>query len=76
MSEGNSTAFDERTIAAFANHLEAFAQTLSESDRALLARLLTKVLDPWDRMRLRDPSEILSPEEEAILRSLDPKDAP
>lgn len=62
---------DEDTVAAFADHLEAFAATLSEGERDLLGRLLVSVLDPLERMRLRDPDEVLSPREAEVLRMLE-----
>jgi hypothetical protein len=67
---------NESTVADFAAHLEAFAGTLSDPDRALLQRLLASLLDPWERMRLRDPGEILSTDEAEMLRELERKIAP
>jgi hypothetical protein len=62
---------DEDTVAAFAAHLEGFARTLAEPERDLLTRMLMSVLDPLERMRLRDPAELLSPAEAELLRSLE-----
>lgn len=62
---------DEATVASFAEHLEQFAGTLSDRERNILSRLLTSVLDPWERMRLLDPADILSTSEAEILRALE-----
>jgi hypothetical protein len=62
---------DEDTVTALAAHLEVFADTLSEHERRLLAGLLWSVLDPLERMRFRDPAELLSPQEAEILRALE-----
>jgi hypothetical protein len=62
---------DEATVAAFADHLEAFAATLPEPERDLLAALLLSAMDPLDRMRLRQPGEVLTPTELAALRALE-----
>lgn len=62
---------DEDTVAAFAAHLEEFAATLSEREYNLLASLLLSVLDPLERLRLRNPAEFLSADEAAILEALE-----
>jgi len=70
------SVINENTVDAFAAHLESFADTLSDHERTALQSLLTSVLDPWERMRLRDPSQILSPEETEILRALEAEENP
>jgi hypothetical protein len=66
-----SPDLDEDTVAAFAIHLEAFAGTLPEGERRALGRLLMSVMGPLERMRLRDPAEVLSSREAAILQALE-----
>ena len=67
---------NEETVAEFAGHLESFAATLSDRERASLRCLLTSALDPWEKMRLRDPNEILSPDEAEVLRALEAEGSP
>jgi hypothetical protein len=62
---------NEATVAAFAEHLEAFVGTLTHRESAVLKHLFTSTLDPWERMRLLDPASILSPEEAELLRELE-----
>jgi hypothetical protein len=71
VTEPSGLGVDQATVDAFAAHLEAFAGTLSDRERALLQHLLTSVLDPWELMRLRDPSEILAADELSVLRKLE-----
>jgi len=67
----NPADVDDSTVVAFADHLEAFANTLSDRERDILGSMLYSVLDPWERMRLRDPDDMLSPSEAEILRAIE-----
>jgi hypothetical protein len=59
---------DVEAAAGVARHLDAFGGTLSTRERALLAAAVTRLLHPLDRMKERDPIELLDDDE---LRQLD-----
>ncbi len=51
---------DLAAAAGVARHLDALADTLSPRERAILTAAVTRVLGPLDRMRERDPAEVLN----------------
>jgi hypothetical protein len=59
-----------RTAAGLARHLERFSASLDERDRQLLAQILLGAMDPVERMVHVHRPELLSAEEEDILRAL------
>jgi hypothetical protein len=64
------TDLDEDALAAFAKRLGEYAAGLDPRDRTALKTLLMRAMDPIERMRWRDAADLLSPAEEATLRSL------
>jgi hypothetical protein len=60
----------DETIDSFAERLGRYADGLSERERRLLDVLVLRSGKPIDRMLVREPSELLDPEEEAILEAL------
>jgi hypothetical protein len=60
----------QRTATRLAASLERFSAGLDERDREMLAQILLAAMDPVERMVHVDRSELLSPEEEDILRAL------
>jgi hypothetical protein len=61
---------DEDALAAFARRLGDYAAGLNARDRTALKTLLMRAMDPIERMRWREAADLLSPAEEATLRSL------
>jgi hypothetical protein len=61
---------DAEAVAGLAQHLGVFAGTLSPRERALLAAAVRGAMLPLDRMMERDPGELLSGEEQALLGDL------
>jgi hypothetical protein len=57
-------------VAAVAQHLGIFAGTLSPRERALLAAALAGGMSPLDRMKERDPGDLLSEDELHLLGDL------
>jgi len=49
--------------AGLARHLDAFAATLSPRERAVLGAAVESAMDPLDRMKARDPEDVLSDDE-------------
>jgi hypothetical protein len=62
---------DDATIDAFVTRLETYAAALTESERRALATIILRAMDPLERMRWRDPADLLDPREEAVLRALE-----
>ena len=60
----------DETIDSFAERLGRYADGLPEHERRLLEVLVLRSGRPIDRMLAREPSELLDPEEEAILETL------
>jgi hypothetical protein len=60
----------DATIDSFAERLGGYADRLTEHERLLLEVLVLRAAEPIDRMLAREPSELLEPEEEAILKAL------
>jgi hypothetical protein len=54
----------------FAEHLEAYAGTLSPRDRAVLQLLLLRAMDPVERVRWTSPPDLLDDGQEALLQDL------
>ena len=57
-------------VAGLARHFDAFAATLSQRERALLTSAVERAMDPLDRMRARDPGEMLSEDELRLFSEL------
>jgi hypothetical protein len=73
LSIRGSAPIAPETVEAFAHRLEAWAATLSEREQAILAAIVDAARDPLERARHRDPAELLSDAERAVLaRLLDP----
>jgi hypothetical protein len=60
----------ELTTQRLGSALDAFAETLADSDRRLLIRLLLQAVDPIDRVRLLNP-ELLNVEQESLLAAIE-----
>ena len=65
--------FTDANIRAFAARLKEHALTLSDAERHALCQLLLRAMEPLDRFRYRSISDLLSPEEEAVLASYEKK---
>jgi hypothetical protein len=51
-------------------HVEAFAAGLSDRERAILGAAAERAMDPLDRIRRKDPGEVLDEEELRLLAEL------
>jgi hypothetical protein len=58
-------------LEAFAEHLDAFASTLSDREREALTRIVLQAMDPLDRVSLRDERDLLAAHEAALLREME-----
>lgn len=65
-----TAAIEPETAEAFTRKLELFEQHLSLRDRAILLSLLQAAMDPWARAAARPISDVLDPEEAALLAEL------
>jgi hypothetical protein len=63
--------FTGQDIRSFAGHLKEYAQTLPEDERHILYEILIRAMEPLDRFRYRNTSDLLNPEEETVLRALE-----
>jgi hypothetical protein len=54
-----------------AEKLAAYARTLPEGERYALCEMLLGAMEPLDRFRYLPTSDLLSSEEEAVLRALE-----
>jgi hypothetical protein len=61
---------DAEAAAGLAQHLESFATTLPELERAILNAMIHAALSPHDRMRARPASEVLDHTEQRVLDAL------
>jgi hypothetical protein len=64
------SAIDPAAVHSFAARLERFASQLDEREQAILAALVHAALPPLERMQRREPEEVLSEEERAVLDRL------
>jgi hypothetical protein len=62
-------------VASFAHRLDSYAASLQTRERLILAAVLVRSMDPLDRMRFKDPSSLLEPDEAAILDMLQKEEA-
>ncbi|MDQ3852542.1 MAG: hypothetical protein M3299_06885, partial [Thermoproteota archaeon] len=54
----------------FAQRLDSFAATLPKSERLLLATIIFNLMDPIERMKWRNVTNLLKPDEIEILNKL------
>jgi hypothetical protein len=57
-------------LSSFTQRLDSFASTLSRRERLILAAIIMASMDPIERMRWRDLTKILDPNEIEILKRL------
>ena len=65
------SCFSEDDVRRLAHSLNEYAQRLSEHEKHTLFEMLLRVMEPLDRFRYLRTSDLLSPDEEAVLRSLE-----
>jgi len=58
------------TARALSRHLDEFATTLDDRERAMLGNMLFRAADPITRAALVGDADLFSPEEEALVRAL------
>jgi hypothetical protein len=63
--------YSEEDIGGLAKSLSEYALRLSEPERHALYEILLRAMEPLDRFRYLKTSDLLSPDEEAVLRSLE-----
>ena len=56
---------------SFSQILNAFAETLPKNEQALLTTVIFNLLDPIERMKWRNVSSLLEPNEREILNNLE-----
>lgn len=57
-------------VEAFARKLEKFAAKLTDREYRILCALVEQALPPLDRMRTRNPADVLTEPERAVLDRL------
>jgi hypothetical protein len=57
-------------LSSFTQRLNSFASTLPRRERLILAAIIMASMDPIERMRWRDLTKILDPNEIEILKKL------
>jgi hypothetical protein len=65
------SCFSEDDISCLAESLNEYAKGLSEHEKNTLFEILLGAMDPLDRFRYMKTSDLLSSDEEAVLRSLE-----
>ncbi len=63
--------FSEEDVRCLAEKLSEYALTLPERERHALYEILLRAMEPLDRFHYLRTSDLLSPDEEAVLRSLE-----
>ena len=63
--------YSEEDMRGLAKSLSEYALGLSERERHALYEILLRAMEPLDRFRYLKTSDLLSPDEEAVLRSLE-----
>ena len=63
--------YSEEDIRGLAKSLSTYALGLSERERHALYEILLRAMAPLDRFHYLKASDLLSPDEEAVLRSLE-----
>ena len=60
----------ENDLLSLAQRLDSFAATLPKSERLLLATVIFNLMDPIERMKWRNATNLLEPDEIEILKKL------
>ena len=63
--------FSEDDVRCLAESLTEYGQRLPEREKHALFEILLRAMEPLDRFRYLKTSDLLSPDEEAVLRSLE-----
>lgn len=63
--------FSKDDVRHLAERLNEYAQRLSEHEKQVLFEILLRAMEPLDRFRYMKTSDLLNPDEEGILRSLE-----
>lgn len=66
----NDEKDSENNLLSFAQRLDSFAAALPKSERLLLATILFNLMDPIERMKYRNVTNLLKPDEIDILNKL------
>jgi hypothetical protein len=65
------SCFREEDARDLARNLKKYALTLSEGEKYILYEMLLRAMEPLDRFHYLRASDLLSPEEETTLHSLE-----
>ena len=65
------SCFSEDDVRRLAESLNEYAQRLPEHEKQTLFEILLRAMEPLDRFRYLKTSDLLSSDEEAVLRSLE-----
>ena len=65
------SGFCEEDVRRLAESLNEYAQKLPEHEKRALFETLLRAMEPLDRFRYLKTSDLLSSDEEAVLRSLE-----
>ena len=65
------SCFSEDDVRCLAESLKEYAQRQPEHERQALFEILLRAMEPLDRFRYLKTSDLLSSDEEAVLRSLE-----
>jgi hypothetical protein len=60
----------ENDLLSFAHKLDSFAATLPKSERLILVAIIFNLMDPIERMKWRNVTSLLKPDEIEILNKL------
>jgi hypothetical protein len=60
----------ENDLLSFAHKLDSFAATLPKNERLILAAIIFNLMDPIERMKWKNVTSILKPDEIEILNKL------
>ena len=69
-SEINDEKDSENDLLSLAQRLDSLAATLPKSERLLLATVIFNLMDPIERMKWRNATNLLEPDEIEILNKL------
>jgi len=69
-SNGIKDEEDLNNLLSFAQKLDSFAETLPKSERLLLATIIINLMDPIERMKWRDVTNLLNADEIQLLKRL------
>ena len=65
------SCFSEDDVSSLAESLNEYAKSLPEKEKNTLMEILLGAMDPLDQFRYIRTSDLLSSEEQAVLRSLE-----